>query len=477
MDKEIQKRNLIRSVAVFVLLMMSGCSELSTDYGKTKGLTGQSSLNGFGALRNSFENAGYRSRDVSRLTNRVRRSDVIVWTPQTLDVIDDSVTRWFDRWLKSGGKTLVYVVPDSGSEADYWTEAAALAPPDQRIEYRKRSARSINQRMIWRLNRQPSASNGWFQIEPLQHRTTANLITGDWSRELLGDDEREPKFATEFSIKTYDDAATAQTPPAVAKNNSGPTGPASPGFLPANDVSPTSTQTGFDAVVKDAGGDGDAGGGTIVAEIRSDDWRTSKIIVVAGGSLLTNFALTHDPNQRLAAKIITESASTVGSANDGVNDRETLLVGFLTSDWMGVSVSETKPGVPVATGMELLTVWPLSLVTMHGAMLGLVICLMLWPILGRPKRVHLSEHTHFGDHLDAVAGLMNRTGGEEYARDRISEYFKRVRGETTGPWVNIQSETAESKSKPLPPLGIKRKTILPTITAVDPAVAPEKEDS
>ncbi|MGB7326496.1 MAG: hypothetical protein WBD31_16600 [Rubripirellula sp.] len=477
MDESKQIRNLVRTVTAVALLLMSGCSELSTDYGKTKGLTGQSSLNGFGALRNSFEKAGYRSRDVSRLTNRVRRSDVIVWTPQTFNSIDGSVTGWFDRWLKSGGKTLVYVMPDSGSEADYWTEAAALAPPDQRIEYRKRSAHSINQRMIWRLNRQSWASNGWFRIEPLQHRTTANRITGNWSRDLLGDDELEPKFATEFSITTYGDAASPQTTPAVAKINSGPTGPASPGFLPTNNVSPTSTETEFDAVVGDAGDGTDAGGGTIVAEIRSDDWRTSKIIVVAGGSLLTNFALTHQPNQRLAEKIITESASTDVSATDG----EERLVGFLTSDWMGVSVSETKPGVPVASGMELLTVWPLSLVTMHGAMLGLVICLMLWPILGRPKRVHLSEHTHFGDHLDAVAGLMNRTGGEDYARERISEYFKRVRGETTGPWVRSQTETTQSASQPLPPLGIKRKTIPPAIptaiAAVDPAVAPEKEDS
>jgi hypothetical protein len=85
--------------------------------------------------------------------------------------------------------------------------------------------------------------------------------------------------------------------------------------------------------------------------------------------------------------------------------------------------------------MELLTVWPMSLVTMHGVILGLVICLMLMPIFGRPKRIRRSKQSHFGDHLDAVAALMNRTGGERYARARISEYMKRMHGETSGPWV------------------------------------------
>ena len=30
---------------------------------------------------------------------------------------------------------------------------------------------------------------------------------------------------------------------------------------------------------------------------------------------------------------------------------------------------------------------------------------------------------------------MNNTGGEGYARARISDYMRRMRGETTGPWV------------------------------------------
>jgi hypothetical protein len=89
----------------------------------------------------------------------------------------------------------------------------------------------------------------------------------------------------------------------------------------------------------------------------------------------------------------------------------------------------------MASGMELLTVCPMSLVTMHGVMLGLVICLMLLPIFGRPRKIQRARHSNFGDHLDAVAALMNKAGGERYARARISEYMKRMHGETTGPWI------------------------------------------
>ena len=48
-------------------------------------------------------------------------------------------------------------------------------------------------------------------------------------------------------------------------------------------------------------------GDPIVAEIGSKNWKNSRIIVVAGGSLLTNYALTRPMNRRLAEQIIAES--------------------------------------------------------------------------------------------------------------------------------------------------------------------------
>nr|WP_271872476.1 hypothetical protein [Rubripirellula sp.] len=93
----------------------------------------------------------------------------------------------------------------------------------------------------------------------------------------------------------------------------------------------------------------------------------------------------------------------------------------------------------------MLTVWPISLLTMHGIFLGLVICLMLLPIFGRPKKISHNQSGNFGDHLDAVAALMKRAGGEKYARSKISDYMKRMRGETTGPWIIKEALPAPPK--------------------------------
>ena len=377
-----------------VILVSSGCSQLYTDYGESKGISGRTSLNGFGALRSAFEQAGFRTRDVSRLSNRVRRTDVIVWTPKTVDSVDDRVTRWFEAWLRQGDRTLVFVIPDSGSEVDYWMEAAKLAPPEQRLEYRKRAARSINERIEWRLNRPNISSNGWFQVEPLEERRIVSELTGPWQADLEVPDETiatedaaqedvasdEVELASlEFSLVPYDSEAVVATntkPTPIV----GATGPGTPAWIMPTTSTPTKTPIEFVPLLSD---DAD---NTVVGEIRSDQWRGSRILVVAAGSLLTNYAFSRDPNRRLADKIIADSKPA---------ENPEPLTGFLSSDGGTVPVSEREPNAPQVTGMEMLTEWPISIVTMHGAVLGMIFCLMLLPIFGRPKKIRRTEDNNF----------------------------------------------------------------------------------
>lgn len=391
----------------FITIGSGGCSRLRTEYGTSKGASGTKSLNGFGALRTAYKNAGYRTRDVSRLSDRVKRTNVIVWTPQVLTPIDQRVTGWFERWFRRGKRTLVYIIPDSGSELDYWIDAGPLAPPPQRLEYRMRAAQSTNERMMWRLNRGGVSSNGWFQIEPQETRAPVGELEGPWADRVAGDTEI-PKLFTELRLLPYDPDNAASSPAAGGPGVfNGPTGPASPGWNFPIETSPTRTSVEFRTLLVSESGE------TLVAEVTSETWRDSKIIVVAGGSLLTNYALSRRLNRRLADEIIRKSWQP--------NDPEP-IAGFMTSGWATIPVSERKQGVPTASGMELLTVWPLSIVTTHGMMLGLVICLMLLPIFGRPKHVRQSDQSEFGHHLDAVAALMKRAGGEEYARSRVKDY-------------------------------------------------------
>ena len=87
------------------LVLFAGCGKLSDTYGHSSGPTGKTSLNGFGVFRRAYENAGFETRDVRRLSDRVRKTDVIVWTPQVLGPIEPKVTKWFDTWLRRDGHT------------------------------------------------------------------------------------------------------------------------------------------------------------------------------------------------------------------------------------------------------------------------------------------------------------------------------------------------------------------------------------
>ncbi|MDG2224162.1 MAG: hypothetical protein P8L85_22460 [Rubripirellula sp.] len=419
---------------VLALVATCGCGSLTTDYGQSRGQAGRTSLNGFGALRKSYSQAGFRDRDISRLTDRVMDTDVIVWTPQMLLPVGANATNWFNRWLSRGGRTLVYVIPDSGSEVEYWSDASKLAAPPQRLEYRRRAARSTNERMLWRMNRPSMTSNGWFRVESLIRRQPVREVTGPWQDDFdqLSAEDYTP-VGIEFDVLAVDPEADNSISFAKAINGTGPTGPGNAQWLPT--VEPTSTVTPTQSTPQLS----EANGKPLVVQIQSKRWRDSQILVVAGGSLLTNYSFTNPFNRVLADRIIQASQpANVASP----------LAGFLTSNRFEVPVSVQNPGVPEASGMELLTVWPLSLVTMHGLMLGVVICLMLLPIFGRPRRIRRTNENEFGHHLDAVAALMNKAGGERYARMRISEYFKRMHGEASGPWV-----LPEDSSKPpeMPP--------------------------
>lgn len=393
------------------MLCSVGCGRLSTQYGASNGQSGRTSLNGFGALRRSYVNAGVESRDASRLTSRVRGNDIIVWTPQLLSPIATDTTHWFDNWLATGNKTLVYIVPDSGSESEYWSDATHLAPSIQRLQYRKQSARVINEQMAWRLERQSIHGSGWFNVEPFASRESAGTLVGDWAAVISEPTDNTTNLITELTIR---ESSEAESGTAVATFSFTPTGPAAPTYPLPTIGSASSESVTLTPLLESQSGQ------AIVTKITSDNWSGSQILVVAGGSLLTNYAFTRPQHRRLADQLIVSSIP---------ESTENPTAAFISSRWSTLPVSDGKPKVPAASGMELLTVWPISLVTMHGVLLTCIIGLAVLPIFGRPRRVRVRRQRDFGDHLDAVAALMNKTGGEEFARQRIREYRKRIHGE------------------------------------------------
>lgn len=418
--------------ALLVLALAAGCgSGVNTQYGGSQGTLARRSVNGFSTLREAYRAKGMEDRNIHRLTDRVDRAATIVWTPTHPSGIGAETTSWLEAWLRRGHRNLIYVVPDSGSESTFYRDARPIASPEQRLEYRRKYAESLIAEHRWQTLRSPLPSNGWFVAKPSVQQTrlipsktdppdgeSANRETDageDWA-DALDQDSLVHRF--EWQLEAYD----ADNPPQTGSSMMMSTGPGGFNWTPPPTVVPTQTELQFESLVESESGE------TLLARVTSDDWQDSQILVVAGGSLLTNYSLTRPAYQRFASRLIDNTTP------EGNDDGSQPLVGF--TDAAGVlPVSTRANNVPRAKGAELLTEFPLSFVTLHIAIIGLLILLMLMPIFGRPRPVFRGVLTHFGDHLDAVATLMRRRGGEAFARRRISDYMKHVRDETSGPWV------------------------------------------
>ncbi|MGV3484303.1 MAG: hypothetical protein ACO1RT_07785 [Planctomycetaceae bacterium] len=416
------------TIVIASIVATAGCdNQLRTEYGRSRGVSGDQSINGFGVLRRSYESEGWSSREVNRLNERLANVDALVWLPQYRDTFNDTARQWFDQWLREKPRTLVYLVPDDGCETRYLEIARQVAPKNQRLAYRRRLARLETDQLIRRLGEDATVDNGWFAVERLPDATPIGGSGSEWQLP-----RRMSRSATasqpDFGQPTVDYQVIA-SPIGQASSSSGPATPNTP--VPPTSRLPGSSGSGSALPISDlkhASLLSASDGSPVVVRLTAAQWGDSKVIVVGGGSLLSNFAMTASPSQQIASHLIAESGTAPG------------VVGFMTTDYRGAVVSQVNPEINRQTGMELLTVWPLSLIVLHLAVMGFIVCMILLPIFGRPREHEAAPASDFSDHLDAVASLMIKSGGEVYARRRVSDYMRRVRGETSGPWILPESK-------------------------------------
>ncbi len=360
------------AATMFVGIMaMTGCgAAVDSPYGETRGYVAARSLNGLTGLRTILttapagSDASLKVRDLRVLSGRSLRCDAIVWTPTDWPPQNLSqVSGWLDGWLAGGDRRLVIVLPDAGSELDYLRQSADRADIDGRPRYRRRIAQALSARMADRLSDSELDHPQFF---------TAKRLVGSTS----------PTPSPAWSIEPADEAAVA-----------GPVISQSPAPL---------------------------------VPLRGERWGNSEVCVVAGGSLVTNFAMVDPAGRSLAVRLRDRIWQRTG-------DGDRLEIGFLTSDTAPLPVSRRSVSTPPATGLEFMTTWPISLVTLHGLFLGVVICLALLPIFGRPKSPPPPPTGRFASHLDAMARLLARNAAPDVATGRINRYLHLVRGESDLP--------------------------------------------
>ena len=160
----------------------------------------------------------------------------------------------------------------------------------------------------------------------------------------------------------------------------------------------------------------------------------SKVLVVANGSIVSNVGMLGVGQRRIAERII-DRFSAGG-------------VGFISGSGDPLLRSGGSE-LEVQRGFEMLTVWPLNVLTIHGAVAAMVAILAFSPIFGRPKRLRGSSTADFGEHVQAVGELIRGTGDVQYAKRTIAKYFRVVRGDSVSPWSTLdQSHPTPTQVEP-----------------------------
>ncbi len=410
--------------ALALLLAIAGCSSrerLDNVYGRTGGTPGGKSVNGTGVLYGMFKEAGHNVTTVTRLNPRLEKADTIVWAPDDFDPPDDTHRNYFERWLMDrNGRTLIYIGRDFDAEIEYWSKAVALAPLEQQAEFRSNLAKAKLQ-FDSRRTQLPAQDvyARWFMLDVGQPPRTVTTLNGPWSK---GIDAKkcEITLATRFNIPKQ-----ADVPPGDDQD------------LPEYEVLLASQ------------------GDPLATRVTYISWGDSQIIVIPNGSYLLNLPLVNKEHRKLAGKLIDECMA----------QGETT---FVESGPGGPPIHNKTEDEPTKSGFEMLTVWPLGAILMHGIVCLLLVSVCLYPIFGRPaqrgrlNRKHLQPaDAHddltsgdFGKHLDALGELLSLTKDQQFAIDKLQYYQRHVKRESgvshIGPPKALPATAPPTTSSPNP---------------------------
>ncbi len=397
-------------------LAVVGCApqELDTTYGLRHSLSGRESVNGTAALGEMFKAAGYRVNGWRRLSPKLEDYDVIVWFPNDFAPPEEPQRQFLEDWLSNEpGRTLIYVGRDYDAATTYWQKVTPSVPADQAMEVARRLAtlRSANAKA--RAATKWDNHVDWFTVQQPQPQGPVTDLAGPWAASI---DARQAELDvyTLLAIPGEDDR----------KKWKGRDG------VPLRDLEYTPLLAGNQ--------------GPLVTRITSADWGSSQLLVVANGSFLLNLPLANATHRQLAGNLI----ETCGDADRAV---------FLESGPGGPLILAEDPDESYPTGLEVFTVWPLGIIVLHLAALGILCCFAAYPIFGRPREVLMPsqastarastyqsgyymagsstveasarriERAHFGKHIEAVGEMLELTHDRNYAVERVKYYHEHVK--------------------------------------------------
>ncbi len=362
------------------LLMLNGCSNHSRmplHYGARRGV-GAKAIDGTSVLATMFELRGYKVYSWDRLSPKLNRYQVIVWFPDDFAPPTDKPRRHLEQWLTRGkGRTVIYVGRDYDAATHFWQAMETLASPREKLDAWRQASLARARHAARRLSIPEKTVCEWFSLQRAAPYRRVTTLGGPLAKNVKPDQ-------TNLWLQSVPRVPTI-------KELNKLWGPSSP---------PPPEEPEYEVLLY-------SGSTPLVTRITKTDWYYGQILVVANGSFLLNYPLVNKQHRKLAGKLIDFcGASEVGSK-----------VAFLVSGPGGPPVSMHESDQrPDSMQRERVVM------ALHWLVLGLVVCFSLFPIFGRPRTPPSESTADFGQHIDALANLLQRTNDERFARAQITSY-------------------------------------------------------
>ncbi len=422
------------------ICLLSGCGgmqrERMQEFGSLQRPGSTINLSGLGVHQRLWENAGAKCIMPTKLSPLLDDFEAIVLVGTTHAPPGREARDWLEEWLaQAEGRSVVYFGRDFDPETVY--RATTMA----RVAAKDRGRAEV----LWALSTAESFANkttqfaqpcfcGWFLTSEMRASQDLRLFVGPWAETMSG---KETVWPIAVSLDPPTDELRTRMRPTLIANF-----PAAPSKSPSQDVDEDedmvyrsvwsreeiNTPEDLDALWDDAPvaeillAGGDEQNTPLVTRLTSDRFEGSQILIVANGAPFLNGSLVNPAMRRLSARIVQQCLPAK-------------RVAFLEYGAQGILISHIQEQDPRLAGLELLTVWPLNVMVMHGALLGILACVVLLSVLGRPQAAPHRALSDFGEHVEAVGRMLLKTRDMAYAHRLIREYFRQIRKEPGPSWI------------------------------------------
>lgn len=343
--------------------------DINTVYGKRRSRA-RTSVNGTSVFAEMFRRRGSKVSTWTQLSPRLRRSNTIVWVPNSFELLSqDEIDYFNENWLglRDGReRTLIYVARDFDAAMKYWESQVDQSTGDQFLKNRSELARVKSNHAYARSLTGKRMECDWFSIDNQQGFVKVVPDQGDWAG-LLDENATNIDVAgilewptpSEYSARKYEVLLGSDETPLIVR-------------------------------ISDEG-----------------NWPDAQVIVCLNGFSVLNLTLVNHEHRKIASQLI-----------DQCNDPR--MVTFLESDANGMRISDSDPFA--YSGFDALTQWPINSPFMHLVVAGILFCAMVFPIFGRPRKLSSDTPSNFGKHIAAMGELLALTRDRESALSKIKQY-------------------------------------------------------